>query len=121
MGDRWRCRLHGIWWDGTWQSWYTLPGPSFPLFALARDDDHMEVWAADTNRLCGVWWNGTWWSWYEVNPLPVARGAPLAALSRSDEHMEVWCVAADGAPIDETGVQSVWWDGGNWQGFYRVV
>jgi hypothetical protein len=31
--------------------------------------------------------------------------------------MEVWCLAADGVPIDETGVKGVWWDGGNWQGF----
>jgi hypothetical protein len=119
-------RLHGIWWDGDWHDWYTLPGrsclPGGPLVAVARNDDHMEVWvAADTNRLCGVWWDGDWHSWYDVDPLPVTRGTPLAALSRSDEHMEVWCVAPHGAPVDEIGVQGVWWDGSNWQGFYRVT
>ncbi len=35
--------------------------------------------------------------------------------------MELWCVAPDGAPVDEVGVQGTWWDGSNWQGFYRVV
>jgi Astacin (Peptidase family M12A) len=119
-------RLHGIWWDGNWQNWYTLNGPvSFPpgapLVALSRNDDHMEVWAVtDSDRLQGIWWDGNWQSWYVVDPMPVLRGTPLAVLSRNDDHMEVWAVAPEGAPPDDVGVQGVWWDG-QWHPFFRVI
>ena len=70
-------RLHGIWWDGSWQPWYTVdPTPipaQVPLASLSRNDDHQELWyvAPEDPRpfvqgVQGVWWNGSWNPLYRV-------------------------------------------------------
>jgi hypothetical protein len=126
-------RMNGIWWDGTWRPWYNLSGPTFPagapVTALSRHSDHMEVYcitgasgggfAAD--RLVGVFWDGNWQPYHQIDALPMSRNSPLAALSRAENHLELWCVGSAGSAPDDMGVQGVWFDGGNWRGFYRVI
>jgi hypothetical protein len=119
-------KVHGIWWDGDWQNWYTLDGQTFPagapIVALSRKDDHMEVYSVnEANSLQGIWWDGNWQFWHALDPLAVANGTPLAGLSRGESHLELWCVAPAGAPADDVGVQGIWFDGSVWRGFYRVV
>jgi hypothetical protein len=70
--------LHGIWWNGSWQPWYSLGEIQIPratpLAAVSRNDDHMEVWAAapidpaqQDFRVHGVWWNGSWNPFYRLD------------------------------------------------------
>jgi hypothetical protein len=70
-------RLHGIWWGGSWQPWYTVdPTPipaQSPLASLSRNDDHQEVWSVVpedprpfVQGVQGVWWNGSWNAFYRV-------------------------------------------------------
>ena len=71
-------RLHGIWWDGNWQSWHELdPLPvsrGTPLAGLSRNENHLELWCVapagappDDIGVHGIWFDGSnWKGFYRV-------------------------------------------------------
>jgi hypothetical protein len=95
--------LHGVWFDGSWQRWYTLGTPAgvalqpgAPVAAWTRHAGHMEVWVVGTDgRLHGIWFDGGWKSWYTLPGRTFPAVTRLAVLGRHDDHMELWAVGTD--------------------------
>ena len=90
---------------------YLLPkfAATTTLAALARDQDHMEVFAIGGDGcLHGNWWDGQWHMWYRfANPIFTPK-TPVAALSRDTGYMDLFAVALDGH------VHVAWWHGNPW-------
>ncbi|MFJ9823403.1 hypothetical protein ACIRSU_03390 [Streptomyces sp. NPDC101160] len=112
--------LNGVWWNGQWKDWYTLPGPKFPprapITSLSRNDDTMEVWGVDEHgAVWGIGWNGAWdpSNWTRIGTRTFPAGTRLAAASRDSDKTEIWAV-------DEHGeVWGCWWDQG-WHDWYPI-
>ncbi|MEU1865886.1 hypothetical protein [Streptomyces gardneri] len=112
--------VNGVWWNGQWKDWYTLPGPKFPrcapITSVSRNDDTMEIWAVDEHgAVWGIGWNGTWdpANWTLIGGKTFRPGTRIAAASRDTDKMEIWAV-------DENGeVWGCWWDAG-WHDWYRI-
>ncbi|MFB6838346.1 hypothetical protein [Streptomyces sp. NPDC056361] len=112
--------LNGVWWNGQWKDWYTLPGPKFPhrapITSVSRNDDTMEVWGVDEHgAVWGIGWNGAWdpSNWTRIGTKTFPPGTRIAAASRDSDKMEIWAV-------DERGeVWGAWWDRG-WHDWYTI-
>ena len=57
--------VRGIWWNGTWKSWFTLGGmkfpPGAPIAANSRNSNQMDLFVvADDQTIWSTWFTGTW-------------------------------------------------------------
>ena len=99
-----------------------------PIAAIARREDHIDLFAVGHDRGGGTavytaWWDGAWHEWQKVSNTNAnfPLRTPIAAIARREDHIDLFAVgdfiADNGTTV--TTVCTAWWDG-SWHEWGRV-